>query len=91
MNIALLGYGKMGREIEEISLGRGHEIVQKVTKENAASVTDAQLRQADVAIEFSIPESAFQNIVRCIRLGLPVVSGTTGWIDKLDEVKKELH
>jgi 4-hydroxy-tetrahydrodipicolinate reductase len=89
MKIALLGYGKMGREIEEISLGRGHEIILKVNKENALSVTDAQLKQADVAIEFSTPESAFPNLMRCMRLGLPVVSGTTGWIGKLDEVKQE--
>jgi 4-hydroxy-tetrahydrodipicolinate reductase len=89
MKIALLGYGKMGREIEEIALGRGHQIVLKVTEENAQSVTDAQLKQADVAIEFSRPESAFSNIIRCIRLRIPVVSGTTGWIDKLDEAKKE--
>ncbi|MGM0634982.1 MAG: 4-hydroxy-tetrahydrodipicolinate reductase [Bacteroidota bacterium] len=81
MNIALLGYGKMGKIIEETALSRGHQICFKTSKE----FTDADLSQADVAIDFSIPEAAFTNIKKCLENGIPVISGTTGWLEKYEE------
>lgn len=88
MNIALIGYGKMGKEIEQIALSRGHQIVLKVDAANAATYSIDELKKADVAIEFSIPESAISNIYKCFDANVPVVVGTTGWLSKLDEVKK---
>ncbi len=88
MNIALLGYGKMGKEIEQVALSRKHNIALKVDEHNANSYTVAELKKADVAIEFSTPHSAFGNIMKCFEAGVPVVVGTTGWIDKMEEVKK---
>jgi len=87
MNIALLGYGKMGREIEQIAEGRGHKIVLKVDEHNAGTFTSEQVKAANVAIEFSTPASAVSNIFKCFEAGVPVVVGTTGWLDRLDEVK----
>ena len=80
MRIALLGYGKMGKMIETIAKQRGHEIVARIGKNEQAA-----LNNADVAIDFSIPEAAFDNITTCFRAGVPVVSGTTGWLDKYDQ------
>lgn len=80
MKIALLGYGRMGKEIEKIALSRGHEIV---IKKDVDDVVDINL--ADVAIDFSVPSSAFNNITDCINNQVPVISGTTGWLDKYDE------
>lgn len=88
MNIALIGYGKMGKEIEQIALSRGHKIVFIVDAHNATSYTIQELKKADVAIEFSTPDSALGNIYNCFDAGVPVVVGTTGWLNKLDEVKK---
>jgi 4-hydroxy-tetrahydrodipicolinate reductase len=76
MKIALLGYGRMGKEIEKIAISRGHEIVIR-----KAADTEIDITQADVAIDFSIPTSAFENITNCFKNGVPVVSGTTGWLD----------
>lgn len=81
MKIALLGYGRMGKEIEKISLQRGHEIVIKSTGENTYDINEA-----DVAIDFSVPASAYSNISNCINNNIPVVSGTTGWLDKYNEI-----
>lgn len=89
MNIALIGYGKMGKEIEQIALSRGHVITLKVDISNASSYTMEELRKADVAIEFSTPESAIGNIYKCFEAGVPVVVGTTGWLSKLEEVKQK--
>ena len=83
MKIALLGYGKMGKEIEKIALDRGHEISLKINANNIASLTADQLKQSDVAIEFSTPETAYNNIQKCFEAQIPVVVGTTGWLDKL--------
>ncbi len=80
MKIALLGYGRMGKEIEKIAISRGHEIV---IRKDAKDVIDITL--ADVAIDFSIPTSAFGNITNCLNNNVPVISGTTGWLDKYDE------
>ncbi len=76
MKIALLGYGKMGKSIEQIALQRGHTIVAKIDNNQTAF----EVAQADVAIEFSTPESAFANISRCFANQVPVVAGTTGWL-----------
>ena len=77
MNIALLGYGKMGKTIEEIAIQRGHQIVLKVDKDDY----DYDITKADVAIDFSIPNVAFSNISNCINNQIPVISGTTGWLE----------
>jgi len=81
MKIALLGYGKMGKTIEQIALQKGHEIVLKVD-ENTETF---DITLADVAIDFSIPSVAFRNISTCLKNNVPVVSGTTGWLDKFEE------
>ncbi|MEX0988184.1 MAG: 4-hydroxy-tetrahydrodipicolinate reductase [Bacteroidales bacterium] len=88
MNIAIIGYGKMGREIARISELRGHTIGLIIDVTNAGDLNQENLRDIDVAIEFSTPDSAFQNISVCIRENVPVVSGTTGWLDKLDQAIK---
>ena len=82
MKIALLGYGKMGKVIERIALERGHEIVLKKDETN----TYAGLENADVAIDFSVPMAAVDNISACLNSGIPVVSGTTGWLERYDEM-----
>jgi 4-hydroxy-tetrahydrodipicolinate reductase len=80
MKIALLGYGRMGKEIEKIALQRGHEIVLKIEEKQTYDIT-----LADVAIDFSIPSAAFENITHCFEKGVPVISGTTGWLDNYNE------
>ncbi|AXY75720.1 4-hydroxy-tetrahydrodipicolinate reductase [Paraflavitalea soli] len=87
MKIALIGYGKMGKAIEEIALQRGHEIMLKVGIENLEDNTINNIRKADVAIEFTGPESAFENVVRCMEAGVPVVCGSTGWLARYEEAK----
>jgi 4-hydroxy-tetrahydrodipicolinate reductase len=89
MKIVLLGYGKMGKAIEEIALQRGHEIVCKVGIENLEDKTAGNIKRADVAIEFTGPESAVENIMMCFEAGVPVVSGSTGWLNKYGDVIKE--
>lgn len=86
MKIALIGYGKMGKEIERIALERGHEITLKIDITNQAELTVENLKKADVAIEFTVPASAIGNYKLCFEAGIPVVSGTTGWLDRKDEV-----
>lgn len=88
MKIALLGYGKMGREIEQVALSRGHEIALKVDANNAETFSPGMLSGADVAIEFSTPASAVSNMLACFEAKVPVVVGTTGWLGKLEEVKR---
>ncbi len=88
MKIALIGYGKMGKAIEEIALQKGYEIVLKINDENLAELTSENLQQCDVAIEFTNPESAIENIHTCINKGIPVVCGSTGWVAQEEEVKK---
>ncbi|TYB70509.1 4-hydroxy-tetrahydrodipicolinate reductase [Bizionia saleffrena] len=80
MKIALLGYGKMGKTIEALAIKRGHTIVLRCddTSEN-------DLKNADIAIDFSIPEAAFNNISKCLNNNTPIVSGTTGWLDKYND------
>src|SRR6185369_1631047 len=88
MKIALIGYGKMGKAIEEIARRKNHEIVLKIDHEQAGSFNSSDLSNADVAIEFTTPEAAFSNIIKCFDASIPVVCGTTGWLDKMEEVKK---
>lgn len=86
MKIALIGYGKMGKEIERIALDRGHEIVLKIDVTNPEDLSVSNLQKADVAIEFTTPASAVDNYKLCFEAGLPVVSGTTGWLERKPEV-----
>ena len=79
MNIALIGYGKMGHEIERIALERGHSIALKVSTHSAQKLQDLPASNADVAIEFTRPDAAAQNVQYCLSTGVPVVCGTTGW------------
>lgn len=88
MKIAIIGYGKMGKTIESIAIQQSDEIVLRITDENIEDLTIENLRQADVAIEFTRPEAAFDNIKMCLEAGTPVVSGTTGWIEKIPEVRR---
>jgi len=87
MKIALLGYGKMGKAIETVAVDRGHEIVLKIDITNLADCTKENLQQADVAIEFTGPHTAYDNICSCIDAGVPVVSGSTGWLNDLKNVQ----
>ncbi|BDC98672.1 4-hydroxy-tetrahydrodipicolinate reductase [Persicobacter psychrovividus] len=87
MRIALLGYGKMGKIIESIAISRGHQIVARIDKDNAADLQTLTNEQVDVAIEFSMPAVAFDNLSTCIKNGIPVLSGTTGWLDKMTDVE----
>jgi 4-hydroxy-tetrahydrodipicolinate reductase len=91
MKIALVGYGKMGKTIEQVATNRGHEIVLKIDLNNQSELTTENLRKADVAIEFTIPESALGNYSQCFKAGIPVVSGTTGWLSREDEVLNEMR
>lgn len=87
MRIAILGYGKMGRIIEQFATERGHEIVLKINIDNTEELTIFNLKKADVAIDFSTPDSALSNIELCFDAGVPVVVGTTGWYGHLQTVK----
>ncbi len=91
MNIAIIGYGKMGHEIERIARQRGHKISLVIDMENAGELNASGLADTDVAIEFSSPASAFDNISRCLKAKTPVVSGTTGWLDNYDEIVQLAH
>ncbi|MCP9750800.1 4-hydroxy-tetrahydrodipicolinate reductase [Ferruginibacter sp. HRS2-29] len=87
MKIALIGYGKMGKAIEAIALQKGHTIGLKIDADNQDALTKENLQQQDVAIEFTNPNSAVKNIMACIDAGIPIVSGSTGWLDKWEKVK----
>ena len=87
MKIALIGYGKMGKTIEQIALQRGHQIVSIIDINNTADFDSEAFRSADVAIEFTTPATALGNYMRCFEANVPGVSGTTGWLSHLDEVK----
>ena len=94
MKIALLGYGKMGHAIEEIAIKRGHEIVLKINDQNLEDLTKENIQKADVAIEFTNPDSAVQNILFCLNENVPVVCGTTGWLNNFKTIEdkcKELN
>lgn len=89
MKIALIGYGKMGQIIERFAVERGHEIVLKIGRNNLDELTVANLRKADVAIDFSLPDAAIKNIHTCFDANIPLVVGTTGWYGQLQEIKNE--
>ncbi|HUI32541.1 MAG: 4-hydroxy-tetrahydrodipicolinate reductase [Dysgonamonadaceae bacterium] len=88
MNIAIIGYGKMGREIEKICRERDHDIVCIIDVGDEDKFNSDEFKSAQVAIEFSSPESALENYRRAFAADVPVVSGTTGWLDNIDEVKE---
>ena len=88
MKLALIGYGKMGKAIEEVALHRGHEVFINIAQPNLHEFTKENLSKADVAIEFTGPHSAFENVKKCIEFDVPVVCGSTGWTERLDEIKK---
>jgi 4-hydroxy-tetrahydrodipicolinate reductase len=85
MNIALIGYGRMGHEIEAIAIRRGHKLKLIIDVNNHADLNPDNLRDIDAAIEFTSPESALENISICLNRGVPVVSGTTGWLKDYDK------
>ena len=87
MKIVLIGYGKMGKTIERIALERGHSVILKITSSNKDLMIPAELQKADVAIEFTVPEGAPENVTKCLNAGIPVVCGTTGWNNQLDAAK----
>lgn len=87
MKIALIGYGKMGHAIEDIAVKNGHEIVLTISIENTEDLTLQNLQKADVAIEFTGPESAVFNLNTCFDAGVPVVCGSTGWLDEWENIK----
>jgi len=88
MNIAIIGYGKMGKEIEIIAKERNHTIKYVLDENNYDQITAENFKDIDVAIEFTTPESAVNNYIKCFEVSVPVVSGTTGWLDRIDEVKQ---
>jgi len=88
MKIALIGYGKMGKAIEEIAVNRGHEIVVKIDEDNLSDFTKENISKADVAIEFTGPHSALENVTKALNFNIPLVCGSTGWTEKLDDAKK---
>lgn len=88
MKLALIGYGKMGKAIEEIAVQRGHTIILRIDENNTNDFTRNNIAPADAAIEFTGPHSALENIMKAIGFGTPVVSGSTGWTEKIEEVKK---
>ncbi len=87
MNIVLLGYGKMGKVIEKIAQSRGHNIVARIDVDNRQEFENLTASEVDAVIEFSHPSSAYQNVKSCLEKGVPVVCGTTGWIDKKPEME----
>lgn len=88
MKIALVGYGKMGKEIEKIATERGHQISFRISKENQKDLQNINTTNTDVAIEFSQPESAYENLKNLLSCQIPTVCGTTGWLEKQVEIEK---
>lgn len=87
MKIALIGYGKMGKAIEEIALEKGHEIVLRISSSNPEEFTTEQIQKADVCIEFSTPHTAFQHVKKCLEAGVPTICGSTAWLQDLEEAQ----
>ncbi|HVZ55815.1 MAG TPA: 4-hydroxy-tetrahydrodipicolinate reductase [Chitinophagaceae bacterium] len=87
MNIALIGYGKMGKAIEEIALQRNHRIVLKIDEHNLSDYTREKMAGTEVAIEFTGPHSAYENVRQALEWGIPVICGSTGWLERLEEIK----
>lgn len=91
MKLAILGYGKMGQTIERLALEKGHEITLRIGSGNTGDLKAENLRAADAALEFSRPDVAFDNVVACLLAGVPVVSGTTAWSERLEEARALCH
>jgi 4-hydroxy-tetrahydrodipicolinate reductase len=91
MKIALIGYGKMGKAIEEVAIAKGHTIVLKIDLSNLDEFNKENLSQADVAVEFTSPHTAFFNVSKCLEYGVPAVCGSTGWLDKWNEIETLCH
>lgn len=91
MKLALIGYGKMGHAVAEAAQSRGHEIVLTINSQNPQDLTKARLQQADVAIEFSQPRLARPHVAKCLDAGVPVVCGTTGWGEELQQIRQQLE
>ena len=89
MKILLIGYGKMGKAIERLATERGHEVVGKIDDSNPELLLNIPVERVDVAIEFTRPEAAFKNITTCLERGIKVISGTTGWLDRFDEIREK--
>ncbi|MEJ7913092.1 MAG: 4-hydroxy-tetrahydrodipicolinate reductase [Chitinophagaceae bacterium] len=87
MRIALIGYGKMGKLIEQLALENGHEVVLRLNSENRSELTPEALSAADVAIEFTTPHTAYENVSACLRAGTPVVCGSTGWNHQMPAIR----
>ncbi|MDR2233818.1 MAG: 4-hydroxy-tetrahydrodipicolinate reductase [Tannerella sp.] len=87
MKVALIGYGKMGKAIEMILNERGHTVVKVIDVDNQEDFQSEAFRDADVAIEFSVPSAAYDNYMKCFAAGIPVVAGTTGWLDRMEDIK----
>lgn len=87
MRVAIIGYGKMGREIEKILAARGHRAALIIDRDNAADLCAEKMREIDVAIEFTTPDTALDNVKKCLEIGVPVVCGTTAWTAHLPEVE----
>ena len=88
MKLAIIGYGKMGKAVEQAALKRGHEVVLRVSSSNISDLNPHLLSMADVAIEFTTPETAAVNILSCFTAGIPVVVGTTGWYQNFESVRQ---
>ena len=88
MKIGLLGYGKMGKAIEQIATSQGIDIAWRITRDNRSELNDELLQKADVVIEFSRPDAAFDHVMLCLKAGVPVVCGTTGWNERLPEAQQ---
>jgi 4-hydroxy-tetrahydrodipicolinate reductase len=87
MNIALIGYGKMGKAIERIALDRGHQVMLRISSSNQHELTAENLRKADAVIEFTNPEAALHNVMACLEASVPVVCGSTGWNTELPQAE----
>ena len=87
MKIAIIGYGKMGHMVEEVAAQRGHKVVLKIDINNQQEFNRENISKADVAIEFTGPDTAFNDVMKCLEFGVPVVSGSTGWNNKIEEAK----
>lgn len=90
MKIALIGYGKMGKAIESIAQEKGHEIIMRIDVNNP-ELLDDEIKKADIAIEFTTPNSAVENLKKCFEAGVPVVCGSTGWLDSWEEIVSYCH
>ena len=88
MKIALIGYGKMGHAVERMAISRGHQIVARIDIDNISDIDSETFASADAAIEFTTPDTAFNNCARSLQRGVPTVCGSTGWINRMQEMEK---